>query len=297
MRKMKKSVFIALSCIIILVSLIVFSVSGSCEETNGNTLYVGGSEEGSYEAIQDSINASLDGDTIYVYAGTYYEALVIDRSINLIGENKATTIVNGKDRMDVVTINSDWINISGFTVTDGLITGILIENADYCNIFQNNINNNEIGISMIASRNSNIFNNTFYNNSQIGLQIVNMTIIDFYLSRDNSIFLNNFLNNKQSTFDDCINNWHYLGNGNYYDNYLGLDKNNDGIGDTSYEIPGGNNMDEYPLMVQYDGQIRLKSFYVDDGPLYKMLIIGLIVASIFVLPIGYFWYRKYYKKK
>ena len=39
----------------------------------GNTLYVGGSGEGNYTKIQDAINNASDGDTVFVYNGTYYE--------------------------------------------------------------------------------------------------------------------------------------------------------------------------------------------------------------------------------
>ena len=38
---------------------------------NGKTLYVGGSGPGNYTKIQDAINNAIDGDTIYVYSGTY----------------------------------------------------------------------------------------------------------------------------------------------------------------------------------------------------------------------------------
>ena len=37
---------------------------------NGKTLYVGGSGEGNYTKIQDAINDSSDGDTVFVYNGT-----------------------------------------------------------------------------------------------------------------------------------------------------------------------------------------------------------------------------------
>ncbi len=36
--------------------------------------------------------------------------------------------------------------------------------------------------------------------------------------------------------------------GNYWNDYEGVDTNGDGVGDTPYKIPGGNNIDWYPLM-------------------------------------------------
>ena len=56
----------------------------------GDTLYVGGNGTGNYSKIQDAINDSSDGDTVYVYddSSPYYENLIVDKPITLKGENK-----------------------------------------------------------------------------------------------------------------------------------------------------------------------------------------------------------------
>jgi parallel beta-helix repeat protein len=299
---MKKVVTMMISSFLFFSTLFIFSNTGSCEEITINTLYVGGSGEGNFSGIQDAINASTDGDTIIVYTGIYNENIEINKSISLIGENKDTTIINGENKLDVVTIYASWVNITGFTIQEGLVSGIWIESFGDCNIYQNNINANGIGIFIIISSNSKIYNNTISGNSVTGLNVTCSFAILFpfnntFSSVNNTIFHNNFLNNTQHTNDECNSFWSYNHEGNYYDNYLGLDKNNDGIGDEPYEIPGGDNEDKYPLMMPYDGTIRLKEFYVDEGSLHTMLIIGMIVAILFCLPIGYIWYRKYYKVK
>jgi len=87
--------------------------------SDGNTLYVGGTGPGNYTKIQDAIDNGSDGDTVYVYNGIYYEDVVIDKSINLIGEDKDTTIIDGIDLdqyESIVSIVVDWVNISGFTI-------------------------------------------------------------------------------------------------------------------------------------------------------------------------------------
>ena len=63
--------------------------------TGGNTLYVGGSGPNNYTSIQDAIDNASDGDTIYVYSGIYYENVVINKRINLIGEDRNGTIIDG----------------------------------------------------------------------------------------------------------------------------------------------------------------------------------------------------------
>ena len=85
----------------------------------GNILYVGGNGTGNYSKIQDAINDSENGDTVFVYndSSPYYENLNVDKSITLIGEDKDTTIINGSIVDDfVVYISADSVVISGFTI-------------------------------------------------------------------------------------------------------------------------------------------------------------------------------------
>ncbi len=72
-----------------------------------------------FDKIQDAINASSADDRIIVYAGIYYERLIIDHKLDLFGEDKNITIINGGDTGDIITINAEYTNISHFTISDG----------------------------------------------------------------------------------------------------------------------------------------------------------------------------------
>ncbi len=121
--------------------------------------------------IQDLIDNANDGDTINIPSGTYYENIVIDKSINLIGEDKDTTIIDGGGKEDIVFINANWVNISGFTIQnsgsalcpyyDSGIHIIFGKN----NIIKNNIIlNNAVGIYLDdAADFNNIIGNSFFN--------------------------------------------------------------------------------------------------------------------------------------
>jgi parallel beta-helix repeat protein len=78
-----------------------------------------GSFDHPFDRIHEGVDVANDGDTVYVYCGFYLESpeyVYIAHSINLIGENKETTIIDGGYYYIVVGINADRVNISGFTI-------------------------------------------------------------------------------------------------------------------------------------------------------------------------------------
>jgi pectin methylesterase-like acyl-CoA thioesterase len=60
-----------------------------------------------FHTIARAINAASDGDTTYVYNGTYYEHVVINKTISLIGEHSArdSELLTRKDRIERATQN------------------------------------------------------------------------------------------------------------------------------------------------------------------------------------------------
>ncbi|GAH31832.1 unnamed protein product, partial [marine sediment metagenome] len=104
---------------------------------DGITLYVGGSGSNNYTVIQEAINDAIDGDTVFVYddSAPYYENVIVDRSIDLIGEDRNTTIIDGEIGDIIIKIISDNVVVSGFTLTNGYM-GIAII-SDFCIISGN----------------------------------------------------------------------------------------------------------------------------------------------------------------
>ena len=145
----KKPVFNKRLVIGILVMFIGMSVNPSTgtisEKTTSATL-------GSRGYIQDLIDSASDGDTIYIPSGTYYENIKIDKSINLIGEDKNTTIIDGGGSGDVVLVHSaDWVNVKGFKIQNsgedktGLVIGSMNNPANHILIEGNILTNNGYG--------------------------------------------------------------------------------------------------------------------------------------------------------
>jgi parallel beta-helix repeat protein len=125
-----------------------------------------------YATIQEAVDApeTLDGHTILVDAGIYYEHIVVNKAVSLRGENKDNTFVDGNGTGTVITL-SPGANITGFTIQNGF-TGI--QGRENHTICYNNIVNNQYGgidlhpYSIIGKR-SNITGNFVANNSLFGI--------------------------------------------------------------------------------------------------------------------------------
>jgi parallel beta-helix repeat protein len=174
-------------------------------EDTSNILYVGGSNPGNYTHIQMAIDNASDGDTVFVYddSAPYYENVIVDKSINLIGENKETTIINSSGTgEDVIRITSDWVNVSGFTTLNGH-WGISISESDNITISNNIISLSEIyGISLWRSSNVSVSRNKVYGN-YVGIRLstcVNNTITENNVSynRDGMWIMASSFNNITS---------------------------------------------------------------------------------------------------
>jgi parallel beta-helix repeat protein len=128
-----------------------------------------------YATIQEAIDANetLDGHTLLVDAGTYYENLVVNKTVSLVGENPQNTIIDGGGFGSVVTIVADYVNVTGFTMLNSTAywsnAGINLNGANYCNITENNITNNWDGIYLRSSSNNSISGNNITANNYAGI--------------------------------------------------------------------------------------------------------------------------------
>ena len=111
---MHKKIFKVCIC----TSLLLLVFCGCVEEESTGILIKG---KGYFTSIQNAIDNASSGDTIYVYNGTYYEALIIDKSIKLIGEGNGKTIINynkhvNTDQVNIILVNADNCKIKGLTI-------------------------------------------------------------------------------------------------------------------------------------------------------------------------------------
>jgi len=135
--------------------------------------YVGGPNPGNYSKIQWAIDNASNGDTIFVYDGIYYENVIVDKRVNLIGNGSKTTIIDGgwQDHRDVVTIVTNGVNMSGFGIINSYMGhefgGIGVHSSNN-RIFDNNCHQNLYGLILWGDQNR-ICNNSFSNNQRDGI--------------------------------------------------------------------------------------------------------------------------------
>ena len=162
------------------------------------------------QSIQEAINSAQPGDTIFVHSGTYYELITIDKSISLFGEDRATTIIDAGWKDTVVSVTTDNVTVSGFTirnaggyliwscielgasritVKDNIITasyiGILV-GGDHNTIIDNTIVATGAGMVLHRSRGNILRNNEMIDNDMSNFAVWGESLSDFFQDIDTS---------------------------------------------------------------------------------------------------------------
>ena len=76
------------------IGLMVFDGIRDEPNVEAMTLIVDINGGGNYTSIQNAVDNATAGDTIRVYAGTYYEDVLLNKTITLIGNGSANTIIS-----------------------------------------------------------------------------------------------------------------------------------------------------------------------------------------------------------
>ncbi len=220
---------------------------------------------GEYTKIQDAINASEDGDTIRVWEGTYYENVVVNKSVSLIGNGSEETVIDGGGEGIVVLVSSNWSNVTGFTIQESgsgewRDAGIRVDSS-HNTISDTICSNNEHGILLYyQAGNNTLINNTCLENRDRGIALRKAS--DNILTSNNcssnriGIWFGHSANNNLLEANTCsYNDWYgiyldlessynHIANGTCSDNKLvGIDV----VEDSNYNTIENNLITHHPF--------------------------------------------------
>jgi len=230
--------------------------------------------------------------------------IFINSSGNKINGNIITRSKHGIYLKDITNNGHTYVgnNISNNEISNCTYGIYLYANAEKNVIYNNDIIDNLEGIDLYYCVNTSVIGNYVYSNTvygiyisinsdgniilrnvcienRYGIRFKGVNFNEIYLNRlernelglysccgssNNIIYKNTCIDNEKHASDAFLNKWDNGIIGNYWDDYNGTDNDGDGIGDTPYPIPNGNNEDRYPLMEPYKNQPPEAPFI--DGP-------------------------------
>ena len=262
--------FLGLVVLLLLMEVLVLASDICLARTESPTIVV----PDDFLTIQEAINNAVDGDAIFVKTGIYYEHVVVNKTVSLVGEDNSTTIIDGNGTGDVINIISDNVNVTGFTVQRGgsimfpdLDAGISLNNARGCEISSNNIiDNGCFGIHLLDSDQNTISGNNLTRNTWYAIDLTtssdniissNTAIfnpkigIGMHASSQNNIILGNMMINNTYGIDAArVRNNTISGNHLANNSEIGIWIQDDAIDNAIY----GNNVTDGRYCIKIEGQ-------------------------------------------
>jgi parallel beta-helix repeat protein len=232
---------------IVLSLLFLFSLIGFFNlprvKSDSNTITV----PDDFPTIQAAVDAASDGDTVFVRAGTYYERVVMNKTLTLLGENRSNTIIWTDVTWEIgLTVQANDTVIKELTIEYLYLSNVsntLVEDDNIRKIhaeFSGNSNLSRNSLVQVTLRNCSQFfitenlvdfansvtpyvpsglvlefssNNTISKNAIVNGTWVDEGSIHLTWSTSNTICENNFMNNSISVwFVRSDNNTFYHNN-------------------------------------------------------------------------------------
>ncbi len=195
---------------------------------------------------------------------------------NLISNNSAGVYIS----------DSMFNQIEDNEIIGSNMNGVRLSNSSENLLYNNNIHDNWAGIDLDHSNINFMIYNHIWNHGQNGVQS--------FSSNDNEFYHNIFEANSNHVWDEGNNIWDngYPSGGNYWDThtypdeYGGSDQDEDGpdgIVDDQFDVPGGDNNDNYPLAevpVRLQFSMDLFSYAESEG--WQFVSLPVIPDNVYI---------------
>jgi parallel beta-helix repeat protein len=255
----------ALVCGMIVVFALVGSVTAASETTliDRRPIEIGSNYQFSEENGVVAGSGTIDDP--YIIEGWRIDAGYSDYGIRIHRTTRSFIIrnveISGAGNSAIVLSYVKNGRVENCRLTGNWI-GITLSFASHNRISECTLSSNTDGIRLYFSNDNQILCNTVTKtDTAIWLvasntnEIIKNKIVDNYMgayldlgSQGNLLYRNAFLDNIHNAHSDELNRWDYKGEGNYWYNYVGIDADENGIGDSPYIIRGDSDQDNFPLL-------------------------------------------------
>jgi len=173
--------------------------------------------------------------------GNYYGIYLQSSNNNTVENNDA----NLNSWLGIGIDSASGNTIKGNTVKSNKMYGIFLYGNNNT-LTNNTAQYNKYGIYITTSDDNTLASNVIESNTLYGIY--------FTSSNNNLVYLNKLIYNANNVWDNGNNRWN-ISIGNYYSNYDEpaedcSDSDSNGICDAAYSIPGGSNVDNYPMIIE-----------------------------------------------
>ncbi len=199
--------------------------AGCIEDNHKENVYILGTEKG-YATLSAALADAVEGDTIVIQPGIYYEHVSISKSLTIQGKSRDEVIFDGNGEDDVFFVTADNVTIAHLTVrnagntsmTNNEDAGIDLRSEQNTIIDVNCSDNINYGLFLYQAHNNSIRDCLFRDNGKGGLfalycnhnQYLNNTVVNnsegLYLRYiyDSMVANNSVSHHDQTTIDKGI---------------------------------------------------------------------------------------------
>ena len=210
---MKRTISAISLTFILILTGISFPIS-SIELLQNKSIYVDdnntegpwdGSPDHPFQYIQDGIDFSYDGDTVFVYSGVYDENIQISTQIHLVGLDKENTIISVSNSSEFLLLDSvnfsDISNLTFSCINDERVDIVRMINCNHCTIYNADI------ISQTLQHSAILVNGSFN-------IIENVTIKGGYFFTGVELFYGDYNTIKNNSVESCNGGIHIFRSNN-----------------------------------------------------------------------------------